>query len=152
MQSHRLPHEATPTPASTTSERRKNPRFEMQFPVLFRAIGDPWTGSETANLSATGTFILSDRPFLLNTPVEYVLTFPPGLTKAPEPLFVRFFGIVLRCERIADGSGLFGIAVRKSAYRYLTREEAAGFDAIVGKISLQATAATDSVEAAKLGT
>jgi hypothetical protein len=98
----------------------------MTFSVLLRTIGDPWMSSQTANLSATGAFIFTDRPFLLNTPIEYVLTFPPDLTKASQPLFVRFFGMVLRCER---GEGdQFGIAIRNTAHRYLTHEEAAGFE------------------------
>jgi hypothetical protein len=116
-------------PISRDGARRKNARFGMTFSVLLRTIGDPWMSSQTANLSATGAFIFTDRPFLLNTPIEYVLTFPPDLTKASQPLFVRFFGMVLRCER---GEGdQFGIAVRNTAHRYLTREEAAGFDAML---------------------
>ena len=69
------------------------------FSAFVRALGDPWSFSETSDVSATGAFFVTERPFLLNTPVEYVLTFPPDLTKAAQPLRVRFFGMVLRCER-----------------------------------------------------
>ena len=116
-------------------ERRKNPRFDMHFPVFLRALGDPWTVTETADVSAAGAFFVTDRPFLLNIPIEYVLTFPPDLTKAPQPLRVRFFGMVLRCERIRDNNVAFGIAVRNTAHRYLSREEAAGFDAMEQKFA-----------------
>ncbi len=100
-----------------------------------RTIGDPWMSSQTLNLSATGAAISTDRPFLLNTPVEYVLTFPPDLTKASQPLLVRFFGMVLRCEPGDEGNGTFRIAVRRTAHRYLSPEEAAGFDAIANSLS-----------------
>lgn len=109
-------------------ERRKNPRFDMHFSVFLRAFGDPWSVTVTADLSAAGALFVTDRPFLLNTPIEYVLTFPPELTKAPQPLRVRFYGSVLRCERVPDGNGTFGVAVRNTAHRYLTREESAAFD------------------------
>ena len=130
MEQNPLSHDASLTPSPRDGERRKNPRFGMTFPVILRAIGDPWTASKSANLSKNGAFILCDRPYMLNAPVEYVLTFPPELTKASHPLLVRFFGMVLRCERAQDGSGLFGIAVRNTAHRYLTKEEAASFHAI----------------------
>jgi PilZ domain len=102
----------------------------MRFPVFLRGLGDPWSQSQTADVSASGAFFVTERPFLLNTPIEYVLTFPTELTKAPQPLRVRFFGSVLRCERIADGSGSFGVAVRNAAHRYLTPQESATFDAM----------------------
>ena len=43
--------------------------------------------------------------------------------------------MVLRCERVADGNGVFGIAVRNTAHRYLTREEAASFDSMEQQLS-----------------
>lgn len=119
--------------ASTTTqsgERRKNPRFDMHFSTFVRALGDPWSLSETTDVSAAGASFVTERPFLLNTPVEYVLTFPPDLTKAPRPLRVRFFGMVLRCERVAGGRVVFGIAVHNTAHRYLTQQEAADFEAM----------------------
>jgi len=131
--------DAPPAPISHRSDRRKNPRFGMNFAVLLRTIGDPWMSSQTVNLSTAGAAISTDRPFLLNTPVEYVLTFPPELTKASEPLLVRFFGMVLRCERGDETSGTFRIAVRSTAHRYLSHEEAAGFDAIAHNLPWQAS-------------
>ncbi|HVO78674.1 MAG TPA: PilZ domain-containing protein [Candidatus Bathyarchaeia archaeon] len=111
-------------------ERRKNPRFDMRFPVFLHALGEPWAMSETSDVSAAGAFFVSERPFLLNTPIEYVLTFPMELTKASRPLRVRFYGTVLRCERVPGVGPLFGIAVRNTAHRYLTSEEAAGFNSL----------------------
>ena len=111
-------------------ERRKNPRFDMHFTANLRVVGDPWTRSETAEVSATGASFVADRPFLLNTPVEYVLTLPPELTKAQRFIRVRFYGSVLRCERITNGNGTFAIAVRNTAHRYLSPDEAAVFDAM----------------------
>jgi len=102
----------------------------MHFTAFFRALGDPWSATQTADVSAAGAFFITDRPFLLNTPVEYVLTFPPDLTKAAQPLRVRFFCMVLRCERSHEGTGMFGIAVRNTAHRYLTRDESANFEAM----------------------
>jgi PilZ domain len=114
-------------------ERRKNPRFEMRFSALLRALGDPWTLSETSEVSATGASFVTNRPLLLNRPIEYVLSLPTELTKAQRPLWVRFYGSVLRCERIAKGNCDFAVAVRNTTHRYLSPDEAAVFDALVQK-------------------
>jgi len=140
MQSSSFPVELAAALSSRAGERRKNPRFDMHVPVFVRALGEPWIATETADVSAAGAFFITERPLLLNAPLEYVLTFPPELTKAQRPLLVRFFGMVLRCERVPDGSGLYGIAVRNTGHRYLTREEAAGFDAMKPKRSPRANA------------
>ena len=137
--------------ASLYGERRKNPRFDMRFPVIFRAIGDRWTLGETSDVSAAGVFFVTERPFLLNIPVEYVLTFPPELTKAPQPLRVRFFGTVLRCERVPEANGLFGVAVRNAAHRYLTREEAASFEALESELSATKSS-IDPTQSGRTGT
>ena len=130
MQSTLLPDALAASLSARFSERRKNARFDMHFPVLLRALGESWLATETADVSATGAMFVTERPFLLNASVEYVLSFPPELTKAAQPLLVRFFGTVLRCERVSDGSRLYGVAVRNRGHRYLTRGEAAGFDVI----------------------
>ena len=130
MQSNPLAREQTTGLDLRSGERRKHQRFEMHFSVFLRGLREPWTVSETADVSTDGAFFVTDRPFLLNTPMEYVLTFPPDLTKAPEPLRVRFFATVLRCERVTESQDAFGIAVRNTAHRYLTPEEAANFSVI----------------------
>jgi hypothetical protein len=130
MQSNSLPREQTVGLGLRSGERRKHPRFDMHFSVFLRGLGEPWTVSETADVSTKGAFFVTDRPFLLNTPMEYVLTFPPDLTKAPEPLRVRFFAMVLRCERAPESQDAFGIAVLNTAHRYLTHEEAASFSVV----------------------
>jgi PilZ domain len=109
-------------------ERRKHPRFDMHFSVLLRVIGESWMSSETIEVSAIGASLVTNRPFLLNTSVEYVLTLPPDLTKAPGPIRVRFFGEVLRCERIDHDNATFGVVVRNTSHRYLSRNEAAVFE------------------------
>ena len=111
-------------------ERRKNLRFDIHFPAYLRVQGDPWTRSETTELSAAGASFVTRHPFLLNTPVEYVLTLPTELTKAQRNIRVRFFGVVLRCERIVNGDGTFSVAIRNTAHRYLSPAEAAVFDAL----------------------
>ncbi|HVP54625.1 MAG TPA: PilZ domain-containing protein [Candidatus Eisenbacteria bacterium] len=135
MQSTSVPVELVAALSSRAGERRKNPRFDMHVPVYLRPLGEPWISTETADVSAAGAFFVTARPLLLNAPIEYVLTFPPELTKAKRPLLVRFFGMVSRCERFPEGHGLYGVAVRNSTYRYLTREEAAHFDAMGKKPS-----------------
>ncbi len=130
MQSNFLASESISGLSAHAGERRKNRRFDMHFPVFLRAIGDSWAASKTADVSATGAFFVTDKPFLLNAPIEYVLTFPPDLTKASQVLRVRFFGIVRRCEQVLEDPSSFGIAVRNTAHRYLSREEACSFDAM----------------------
>lgn len=112
------------------SERRKHVRFDMHFMVFLRALGEPWASSETTDVSATGALFVTNRPFLLSTPLEYVLTFPKELTKAQQPLRVRFYSSVLRCERIPGCGGSYSVAVRNTAHRYLTSQEAAPFDVL----------------------
>ena len=116
----------------------------MRFPVFLRALGDAWSFSQTADVSVTGAFIVADRPYLQNTPIEYVLTFPPDLTKALQPLRVRFYASVIRCERISGGEEAFGLAVRNMAHRYLTRDEAASFDTMEQDLHSSAGASTQS--------
>ena len=131
---------------ASPSERRKHPRFDMHFPVYLRAFGDNWSTSETADVSAAGAFIITARPYLLNTPIEYVLTFPPDLTKAPTPLRVRFYASVQRCERIPGGNGTFGLAVHNTAHRYLTPQEATPFDALDQKQGPSSVGVTEAAE------
>ena len=133
-----------------SGERRKNPRFDMHFAVFLRGLGDSWAVCETADVSAAGAFFVTDRPFLLSTPMEYVLTFPPDLTKASDPLRVRFFAMVLRCERVAGSQSAFGVAVRNTAHRYLSHEEAAGFDAMERELSPTPTS-TDTTQPGEMG-
>jgi PilZ domain-containing protein len=113
---------------SRAGERRKNPRFDIHFRANLRVFGNPWTRSETTEISATGASFITNRPFLLSTPVEYVLTLPPELTKAARNIRVRFYASVLRCERVTSGEGTFAVAVRNTGHRYLSPEEAAVFD------------------------
>jgi len=138
MQSETVPDGLPSGLSFRSSERRKHPRFDMHFPVFLRGMSDLWMVTQTADVSAAGAFFVSERPFLLHTPVEYVLTFPPDLTKAPQPLRMRFFGTVLRCERVPEGNGAFGVAVLNTAHRYLTREEGAIFDTMEQKLSAAA--------------
>ena len=116
-------------------ERRKNPRFDLHFPAFLRVLGDLWAVGETTDVSATGAFFVTDRSFLFGAPIEYVLTFPPDLTKAANPRRVRFFGKVLRSYRVPDSIGAFRIAVRSDGHRYLSPEQSASFDAIDQKLS-----------------
>ena len=135
MGSNFVPNRLSSGPRFNASERRKNLRYGMRFPVLLRTQGDAWAVGETADVGAAGSFFVTHRHFAHGTIIEYVLTFPPELTRAAHPLRMRFFGIVLRCEPIRDADGLFGIAVQNTAHRYLSREESAGFDAMEQQFS-----------------
>lgn len=92
-----------------------------------------------------------DRPFLLGAPIEYVLTFPPDLTKALKPLRVRFFGKVLRCERVPSGSKSFCIAVWSADHPYVGDEQSASFDAIEKKL-LEASSSQAAIQPRETGT
>jgi PilZ domain len=150
MQSDAVSSGVSATTSIQSGERRKSPRFDMHFSAFVRALGDPWSVSETTGVSAAGSSFVTDRPFLLNAPVEYVLTFPPDLTKAAQPLRVRFFGTVIRCERSAEGRGTFGIAVHNTAHRYLTQQEGADFEAMERRLQPN-TNSTVSSEPRKAG-
>jgi PilZ domain len=131
-------------PSDLPSERRSGLRFDMHLPVLLRVLGDLWVVGETLDVSASGTLFVTDRPLLLSAPIEYVLTFPPDLTKAPQPLRVQFFGMVVRCERVLDSSGAFGVAVRNDRHRYVSRELSARLDAIEQKLLARSSSAPRS--------
>jgi hypothetical protein len=150
MQSYSLAEDQLSAVPLHSGERRKNRRFAMHFSVFLRALGNSWAACETADVSAAGASFVTDRPFLLSTPIEYVLTFPVDLTKAPQPLRVRFFATVLRCERVPDSNSAFGIAVRNTAHRYLNREESASYDEIAHKLSTTPNA-TASIQPHKAG-
>jgi hypothetical protein len=75
----------------------------------------------------------TERPSLLSAPVEFALSVLPELTKATQPLLVRLFGTVMRCERVPDGDELYGVAVRNSGHCYLSPAETAGFQAGASK-------------------
>jgi PilZ domain-containing protein len=135
MRSISSPSELNSSSACQPGERRKNARFAMRFAIFVRVLGEPWTSSETADVSAAGAFFVTERPFVLNAPIEYVLIFPQELTKAARPLLVRFFGMVTRVERTTDKTALYGVAVRNTAHRYLTGDEAANFTAIQHRLS-----------------
>ena len=109
-------------------ERRKNTRFDMRFSVLLRVVGDSWMSSETIELSATGASLVTDRPFLLNTPVEYVVTLPPELTKAPVPSEFDFSARSFAANELIKTHATFGVVVRNTSHRYLSPNESAVFD------------------------
>ena len=123
---------------SHSSDRRTRLRFDMSFPVLLRAIGDPWKAGESKNIGVKGAFILTSNPFLLSAGVECVLRLPPQVTKANRPLMIRFIGTVLRCQSGRERDFSFGIALESHDYRYLPVEEAARFDTIFEEISTTA--------------
>ncbi len=115
---------------SQAGERRKSLRFDIRFSAFLRVPGETWTRSETVEVSAAGASFVTNLPFLLNTPVEYVLALPPDLTKAQRHLRLRFHGTVLRCERIGTDSGTFGVSVRNTSHRYLSADEATLFETL----------------------
>jgi PilZ domain len=139
MSSTFLPNEPNLGSGSQLGERRKNARFAMHFPVFVRALGEPWTRTETADISAAGAFFICDRQFLINATIEYVMIFPQELTKAARPLLVRFFGAVIRAEQVAKSGGLCGVAVRNTGHRYLTHEESVSFTAMQPALSSAAS-------------
>jgi hypothetical protein len=125
-----FPNGLPPDSPFYSTERRKSLRFGMRFPVLLRAIGNSWGSGETVEVGTSGAFLVADRPLLLGVAVEFVLTFPPDLTKAPHPLRLRFCGKVVRCERVSENSEAFEIAVQNDSHHYLSREQSASYDAI----------------------
>jgi hypothetical protein len=116
-------------------ERR---RFDMSLPVFLRTIGDLWRAGVTKTVSVNGAFVLSDRPLLLNADAEWMLSLPPELTKAKQPLMILFYGRVLQCEHVREGDFSFGIALQSRDYRYLPKEEAAKFGAMLEEMSATA--------------
>lgn len=130
MESNSVPDGPSSGPPMQGRDRRKTSRYGMQFRVLVRTEGNVWAVGETGDVGAAGTFFFTDRPFVPNTTIEYVLTFPLELTKAAHLLRMRFLGTVLRCEPVPVSDGFFGVAVRNTAHRYLSPEESSSFDAM----------------------
>ena len=115
-------------------DRRTKLRFEMNLPVLLHAIGEPWKIGVAANVSAKGAFVLTKDPLLLGARIEYVIKVPPELSKANQPLMIRFFGTALRCDSRRNGGFSFGIALESHEFRYLPVDEAAKFGALLDKM------------------
>lgn len=118
--------------------RRKRLRFDMRLSVLLRAKGDSWALGETVDVSAYGSLFVTNRPFQIGIAIEYVLTFPPNLTNTPQPLQVRFFGNVVRCQQVPEHNEAFAIAVRNKGPRSLSAlssEQSASYLAIEQQLS-----------------
>jgi hypothetical protein len=121
--------------SSHDSNRRHRLRFDMSFPVLLRTIGGPWEAGVSKTVSVDSTFLLTNSPFLLNADAEWVLRLPPELTKTEDPLILRFYGTVLRCEHVRERDSSFGITLQsRGGYRYVPQEEAAKFGAMFAKL------------------
>ena len=123
---------------SRSHERRKSRRFNMRLSVLLRPKDDSWAVGETVDVSASGTLFVTNRPVLVGAAIEYVLTFPPNLTNTPQPLQVRFFGEVFRCERVPEHSEAFAVAVRNKGHhslKCLSSEQSASYLAIEQQLS-----------------
>ena len=101
----------------------------MHCSIFLRApdFSDQWIQGETANVSAVGAYFASKVKLPQDESVEYVLTFPPELTHAPNSWGVRFYGSVVRVESPTGANGSYGVAVHTSKHRYLSAEEFAGF-------------------------
>jgi len=122
-------------PASHCStERRQKPRFALQCSIFLRAPGasDEWIRSKTANVSVVGAYFASQVELPPQESVEYVLTFPPELTHAPDPWRVCFYGSVVRVEPLTLAEGGYGVALRTTKHRYLSHEESQGFRRLDG--------------------
>ena len=129
----------TETQTSSYPDRRQRLRFDMSLPVLLHTLGDPWRPGISTNISVDGMFVLTEGPLLLNTDVECVLSLPPKLTKAKQPLILLCYGTVLRCEHVDKGDLSFGIALQSRDCRYLPKDKSARFDAMFEEISATAT-------------
>jgi hypothetical protein len=108
-------------------DRRKRPRFSFHLSAFLRTpiISTDWVQSKTLNVSAVGASFETNVPLPPDSTVEYVLTFPPDMTHATEPIRVRFSGQVLRVEaRTGDREGYL-VAVSSNTYRFLSSEAAA---------------------------
>lgn len=124
------PNGDSPKPTlSYSGERRRKPRFAMQCSIFLRAprASGRWILSETDNVSTVGAHFVSNVELPPDESVEYVLTFPPGLTHAPAPWRVRFYGSVVRVEPQTAGEGAYGVAVQTTKHRNLSPTESDGF-------------------------
>lgn len=108
---------------SKPSDRRQHSRFPMHLEVMLRtsALSEEWIASRTHDVSAGGAFLESPVPLACGANLEYIVTLPSNLTRTTLPLYVRFFGRVVRVDDLPEKR--FGIAVHNSNYRYLSREE-----------------------------
>jgi hypothetical protein len=118
------------TPTSRPTDRRTRLRFDMNLPVLLRTFAQPWKAGELTNIGTKGAFVLINDPLLLKVPVECMVRLPPVLTKAKQPLMIRFVGTVVRCEARQEGDFSFGAAFESRNYKYLPVEDAARFDVL----------------------
>ena len=56
---------------------RRAPRFVMDVPLRFRAVGEPhWSSGQAANFSRSGVLFRANRLLPRDTPVEFVFKLP----------------------------------------------------------------------------
>jgi hypothetical protein len=122
-------------PLLSSRDRRARLRFDMNLPVLIRALGECSSVGKLSNISVQGAYILTGNPFLLNARADYVLELPPELTKAAQPRMIQFIGVVLRCERTQARDFPFGIAFESLSCRYLPAAEVARLRVLWDQVS-----------------
>lgn len=94
-------------------ERRQAPRYRVALPVDL----EPGSG-QTRDLSVSGVFFETDRPFLPGTFIRFSVGFGSGLR-------VRCEGRVVRVE---PGEGKVGVAVAFTSYGFEPADQPLGPD------------------------
>lgn len=98
--------------SSGNSERRSQKRISAQVPVSVRSDGKEPSPGQARDLSLSGIFLYTERPFSPGSELELVLTLPPELLGS-ERNWVCCRARVVRVEE-GDENGRFGVAANIS--------------------------------------
>jgi hypothetical protein len=102
---------APPDDVSIPSQRRKHPRFQLNYPVQLKVAGEGGFQELEAmsdNISLGGLLVQAARPVPQNCAVEFVMTVQrSGMSR---PIRLKSSGRVVRVEEHSAGIG-FGIAI-----------------------------------------
>ena len=114
---------APPNNTSTPNQKRKHPRFPLNYPVQLKFGGDEELQELEAmskNISLGGVLLQAPWPVPQNCEVEFVMTVHKSRTR--RPIRLKGAGRVVRLEQYSSGRG-FGIAIecKRPIYRILSQ-------------------------------
>jgi hypothetical protein len=101
-------------------DRRTKPRINCNYPAVIKGSDHSNNSYEekarAVNLSASGVYLLSFKPIMVDSELSVVVAFPTGSLNL-ESSRLSTSGTVVRSEIQPDGA--YGIAVKFQRYRFI---------------------------------
>ena len=106
------------------SEARTGKRFPLELPIRIRHKGGD-EGATTADLSASGGFIMADTNLAVGSPIEFDITLPASVLGTPADVEVHCTGRVIRKESGSTGKKKkkSGVACVIDQYQFIRKSK-----------------------------